>query len=145
MAKFVPHEVEINRTGISFERLDGEVVIISFETGKYFNSNGTAADLLYLIEHGVSQEKWEQILDLSFVNFRSDSEEIAGFLSHAIEERILIAGMATANSNIDLPSDYERGEWSVPRLSVFDDLADLLLVDPIHDTSTEGWPKTKDA
>jgi hypothetical protein len=30
---------KINSGGISFERLDGEVVIISFETGKYFNSN----------------------------------------------------------------------------------------------------------
>ena len=50
MGIFISEEVEINRSGISLERLDGEVVIISFETGKYFNSNGSAADLLFLIE-----------------------------------------------------------------------------------------------
>jgi hypothetical protein len=141
---FISEEVEINRSGISLERLDGEVVIISFETGKYFNSNGSAADLLFLIEQGVSQASWEFILAKSFSNFRLNSAEIEKFLDQLIEEKIVLSGATLASTEIDLPVDYSRGEWVAPRLSIFDDLADLLLVDPIHDTSTEGWPKTKD-
>jgi hypothetical protein len=141
---FISEEVEINRSGISLERLDGEVVIISFETGKYFNSNGSAADLLFLIEQGVSQASWEFILAKSFSNFRLNSAEIENFLDQLIEEKIVLSGATLASTEIDLPVDYSRGEWVAPRLSIFDDLADLLLVDPIHDTSTEGWPKTKD-
>jgi len=145
MAEFISNEVEINRSGVSFERLDGEVVIISFETGKYLNSNGSGADLLYMIEQGVPQSKWDEILSLYFNNFSSKPEEVINFLSLAIDERIIIAGTAKNNTKIDLPLDYQRGEWTPPNLTVFDDLADLLLVDPIHDTSTEGWPKTRDA
>ena len=144
MGIFISEEVEINRSGISLERLDGEVVIISFETGKYFNSNGSAADLLFLIEQGVSQASWEFILAKSFSNFRLNSAEIENFLDQLVEEKIVLSGATLASTEIDLPVDYSRGEWVAPRLSIFDDLADLLLVDPIHDTSTEGWPKTKD-
>jgi len=144
MAIFASEEVEINRSGISLERLDGEVVIISFETGKYFNSNGSAADLLFLIEQGVSQASWDYILAKSFSNFRLNNLEIEKFLDQLIEEKIVLSGAVLASSEVDLPSDYSRGEWISPHLSIFDDLADLLLVDPIHDTSTEGWPKTKD-
>jgi len=144
MGIFASEEVEINRSGISLERLDGEVVIISFETGKYFNSNGSAADLLFLIEQGVSQASWDYILAKSFSNFRLNNLEIEKFLDQLIEEKIVLSGAVLASSEVDLPSDYSRGEWISPHLSIFDDLADLLLVDPIHDTSTEGWPKTKD-
>ena len=144
MALFIAEELEINRSGISMERLDGEVVIISFETGKYFNTNGPAADLLYLIEQGIPQEKWESVLANAFQNFHLNLGEIEKFLKQAFDERIVITGASHSKTDINLPSDYKRGEWSAPQLSVFDDLADLLLVDPIHETSTEGWPKTKD-
>jgi hypothetical protein len=39
-----------------------------------------------------------------------------------------------------LLQDYPRGKWSCPELLIFEDLQDLLLVDPIHDTGEEGWP-----
>lgn len=144
MGIFTSEEVEINRSGISLERLDGEVVIISFETGKYFNLHGSAADLLFLIEQGVSQASWEYILAKSFSNFRLNNLEIEKFLDQLIEEKIVHSVATLSASEADLPGDYSRGEWVAPRLSIFDDLADLLLIDPIHDTSTEGWPKTKD-
>jgi hypothetical protein len=143
MTKFVDYEVGINLTGISFERLDGEVVIISFETGKYFNSNGSAADLLYLIENGVPQSEWEEILSKSFTNFQLDSDEITVFLKQILEEKIAIKGAAHSRKISDLPSDYSRSQWSTPQLRIFDDLADLLLIDPIHDTSVEGWPAAR--
>lgn len=144
MALFIAEEVEINRSGISMERLDGEVVIISFETGKYFNTNGPAADLLYLIEKGIPQVKWESVLANAFQNFHLNLGEIEKFLKQAFDERIIITGASHSKTDTNLPSDYKRNTWSAPQLSVFDDLADLLLVDPIHETSTEGWPKTKD-
>jgi len=142
VAKFIKEEVGINFTGISFERLDGEVVIISFETGKYFNSNGPAADILHLIEQGVPQSSWESVLSNSFTNFQLNLEEIESFLNLAIEEKIVIPGAKAAATIATLPADYARGSWSAPQLRIFDDLADLLLIDPIHDTSVEGWPTT---
>jgi hypothetical protein len=143
MTKFTDQEVGINFSRVSFERLDGEVVIISFETGKYFSSNGTAADLLYLIENGVPQNKWEEILAKSFTNFELKSNEIEEFLNQIIEEKIVLLGATPSKKFTELPPDYSRGEWNTPKLQIFDDLADLLLIDPIHETSVEGWPEKR--
>ena len=142
MAQYYEIEVEINSSAISFERLDGEVVIISFETGKYFNSNGSAADLLYLIEQGVPQNNWEAILANSFSGFEMDSHEMQLFLKQLVDEKIVLAGASPSTLTTELPADYARTTWVPPHLRVFDDLADLLLIDPIHDTSVEGWPTT---
>ncbi len=143
MTSFTSTPVELNSSGISCERLDGEMVIISFETGKYFNSNGAAADLLYLIENSVDQSLWIQILGSAFSDFDADSSGIAEFLALLLEEKIVLESLEPSTSTIDLPTDYQRGSWQKPALLVFDDLADLLLIDPIHDTSLEGWPTVK--
>ena len=136
-------QVELNSSGISCERLDGEMVIISFETGKYFNSNGAAADILYLIENSVDRSLWGQILGTEFSEFEESSSGIAEFLGLLLEEKIVLESSEVVVTTIDLPTDYQRGAWQKPALLVFDDLADLLLIDPIHDTSLEGWPTVK--
>ena len=136
-------QVELNSSGISCERLDGEMVIISFETGKYFNSNGAAADILYLIENSVDRSLWGQILGTQFSDFEESSSGIAEFLGLLLEEKIVLESSEVVVTTIDLPTDYQRGAWQKPALLVFDDLADLLLIDPIHDTSLEGWPTVK--
>jgi hypothetical protein len=134
---------KVNSGGISFERLDGEVVIISFETGKYFNSNNSAADIFYLIENGVSQNSWPEILSSNFTGFDEQNSGISDFLDMALEEKLLLVADEEEIKLIDLPSDYVRKGWEPPSLLIFDDLADLLLIDPIHDTSTSGWPSQK--
>ena len=136
-------QVELNSSGISCERLDGEMVIISFETGKYFNSNGAAADILYLIENSVDRSLWGQILGTQLSEFEESSSGIAEFLGLLLEEKIVLESSEVVVTTIDLPTDYQRGAWQKPALLVFDDLADLLLIDPIHDTSLEGWPTVK--
>lgn len=136
-------QLALNSSGISCERLDGEMVIISFETGKYFNSNGAAADILYLIENSVDQSLWIQILGSAFSDFDVESSGIAEFLSLLLEEKIVLESSEVVEKAIELPTDYQREAWQKPALLVFDDLADLLLIDPIHDTSLEGWPTVK--
>ena len=32
------------------------------------------------------------------------------------------------------------GNWIAPKLTVYEDMQDLLLLDPIHDVDETGWP-----
>ena len=41
--------------------------------------------------------------------------------------------------------DGERRPFSPPQVQRFDDLQELLLLDPIHDVSDQGWPHTPPA
>ena len=47
--------------------------------------------------------------------------------------------------DLQLPHDFVRGDWTRPQLDEFEDLRDLILVDPIHDTANLGWPHVKEA
>jgi hypothetical protein len=143
MTSFTSPKLKLNATAISCERLDGEMVIISFETGKYFNANGSAADVLFLIEKNIDQSLWQEILVNHFKDFQMETSQIDEFVSKLILEKIVLETTATNFETVVLPEDYQRLEWSTPVLLVFNDLADLLLIDPIHDTSLDGWPMKK--
>jgi hypothetical protein len=141
---FASIKIKLNSTSISCERLDGEMVIISFETGKYFNANGPAADILFMIENNIDQSLWQETLSNHFKDFKIETSKIDEFLSKLILERIVVETDTSNFEAVNLPEDYQRLEWGLPTLLVFDDLADLLLIDPIHDTSLDGWPIKKE-
>jgi len=143
MPKFANTQLKINSSGISCERLDGELVIISFQSGKYFNANGPAADILFLIEKNVDYSLWQEILSKQFKDFDISTSNIDKFLLKLIAEEIVQETNESSFDRIALPGDYQRKDWETPTLLVFDDLADLLVIDPIHDTSLGGWPNKK--
>jgi hypothetical protein len=72
-----------------------------------------------------------------------ESSKIDEFVSKLISENIILETTETKFETVVLPEDYQRVEWATPVLLVFNDLADLLLIDPIHDTSLDGWPMKK--
>ncbi|MEI9906776.1 MAG: hypothetical protein WDO06_01715 [Actinomycetota bacterium] len=144
MPSFSADQLILNTSNISQERLDGEVVVISFNTGKYFSAKGTAADIFWLVQYGVDQSFWPEIFQAHFPNFDAATSGISAFLESAVSEELFLPLATPSLEKISLPLDYERGEWEAPRLVVFEDLQDLLLLDPVHDTSIEGWPSPKD-
>jgi hypothetical protein len=143
MNKFELEPVKIVKEGISYERLDGEVVVISMLTGKYFSLDNVASDIFWLIENCIDQEIWAPILEKSYKDF--DGVGINEFIHLGMDVGIFInTDEQFGNKSGSLPNDCERGSWTKPVLTVFDDLQDLLMIDPIHDASVEGWPKVRD-
>ena len=61
--------LNLNLENTSWERIDGEIIVISYNTGKYYSVNKQGSDLLYLIEMKVKRELWSEILKLNFQNF----------------------------------------------------------------------------
>ena len=123
------------------ERLDGEVIAISSLSGKYFSLGNTAADIWHLLLHPSNQKDWLEILRLNYENVPESAEqEIKLLLKKLLEENLIRPEVIANSPEVFLPSDTVRGKWITPDVIIFDDLRDLLLVDPIHDTSEEGWP-----
>ena len=69
--------------------------------------------------------------------------EIVKFLEKCLKEGIAEISNFDLNGVANLPNDYDHELWTQPTLLVFADLQDLLMVDPIHDSSLEGWPQLK--
>jgi hypothetical protein len=135
-------QFEINSEVVSWERLDGEVIIISFETGEYFSTLNAGADVISLISKKVDRKLWIQIFSNYFpAETALISDDIESFLEVLLSKNIIKESTLAIQSNYELPKDYLRKTWEKPVINVFDDLKNLLSVDPIHETSLDGWPE----
>jgi len=134
-------EFAINASSGVFERLDGEVIIISNQNGKYYSLGYTASDIWYLIHASVSSPLWLKTLADNYQEIPDSAEnEIKKFVNVLLSEDLIKSSEIASGDSQVLPQDNLRGKWSAPELMIFEDLQDLLLVDPIHDTGEEGWP-----
>ena len=134
-------EFSINTSSVVFERLDGEVIIISNQNGKYYSLGYTASDIWYLIHTSVSSSLWLKTLADNYQEIPDSAEgEIKKFVNELLSEGLIKSSETASRESQSLPQDNLRGKWSGPELLIFEDLQDLLLVDPIHDTGEEGWP-----
>jgi len=119
------------------EDFQSEIVLVNIESGIYYNMSGLAADLLRNLQEPVDESmitNWIQSLN------DKSSEEGLQYLEWLLSEQIVVkspgqpdAADETSNLNIKLSSDL----WIYHR---FDDMADLIRLDPIHDVSHKGWP-----
>jgi hypothetical protein len=125
------------------ERLDGETILINFDSGEYFSFEGPAADILWLIDTGVAEAVWGGIFAEYFPGFSHSAQvdlDVRAFLSELVAAGIISESEGVEIPTGSLPDDYVRSAWTAPRVTANDDLADLLLIDPIHDASDDGWP-----
>ena len=137
------NEYRLRMSNLSIERLDGEIIAIDFSTGKYASFVGPSADIITLLQEGVPREGWLPLIAQEFDSVPADEavdDEIDRFLE-TLAGHGLIESTDVVTGQLDsLPQDYQRTAWSTPLLAIEDDLADLLVIDPIHDVTDDGWP-----
>ena len=138
----------LREESVSMERLDGETILINFDTGQYFSFQGPAADVLWLVQSGIDRARWPEMAEAAFPGLTWDDTvgaEVDVFLAGLEEVGVIVASSDTGGPAQELPTDYERGPWVTPTVFANDDLADLLIIDPIHDASEDGWPQARQA
>ena len=137
---------EINHADLSYERLDGETIVISLKDGFYYSFSGPAADLWWLIQEGRSTSAIIEDLSKVFQLPTHDIGElgIKRFIEQALERNLIRRVDQSIPSPKLLPSDYPREAWFPPIFTEFSELKDLILVDPIHDTTALGWPMLRE-
>jgi hypothetical protein len=133
-----------NLEDTTFERLEGQTIIINLTTGSYFSLSGSAADVFFLCCSGASREAWWDTLINSYSSLpvREDVEALIDSLLRA--GLIVSSERANITADVQLPHDFVRGDWTRPQLEEFEDLRDLILVDPIQDIANLGWPYIKE-
>ena len=136
-----PRYFECNSPGVIFEQFADETVVINLDSGHYYTLDAIGATL------------WERVtgaaaLDDVVEEFRRDYDgdpaaidaSIREFVAQLLSEQ-LIRPVAGAESNGAAPSSAQaRGPFSAPKLEKYDDMAEMLLLDPVHDVDAAGWP-----
>ena len=138
----------IDQRTVQSEVLDGEAVIVDFTTGRYHAAAGVAATVWEAMKQGKEIDEIMSEVRSSYTDVPEDAESsVLAFIDSVVD-----AGLAKqADTEVSQTSASEQQTstaptpWIVPVLESHNDLADLMLIDPVHDVTARGWPNVPSA
>jgi Coenzyme PQQ synthesis protein D (PqqD) len=131
------------------ETIDGEAVMINLATGSYYSLDRTGSDVWALVSASLPVddivEEIGRRYDGDAADIRRGVESLLAEL--AAEELVVPAGegdpLGTRPDLDETPAPRTR--FGAPRLEKFTDMQDLILLDPVHEVSAQGWPHQREA
>lgn len=138
--------LRINTPLVAFQEIEGEAILINFDSGCYYSANATGAFLLDRLQRGATPEQLGRELAARWALADAEAREsVERFLGQAREEGLVVSLDASAEPPSEAPAvrpgaSGDPGRFVAPLLEKFEDLQDLLMLDPIHDVDQAGWP-----
>ena len=130
----------ISKPKVVYETLNTEVIAIDFNTGSYYTLIHVAKQVWQLIERHVSTDR---IVHLLAEHYHRDSAsllaDVETFIAQLLEKG-LIAETSTEQTNEPISIDFHDLEYAPPQIQEYDEVKNLLLLDPIHEVAEAGWP-----
>lgn len=136
----------INSPAVISEFLEGEVVVIHLDTGSYYSLRGAGAEVWTALEGGASlAELHRQLPRLYQGDPAALAARVSSLRAQLVTEGLLVEEERPApDLEALLPRDptgprpFEHGA-----LESFEDMKELLVLDPIHDVDEAGWPRAR--
>ncbi len=138
------HSFECNAPDVVFENFGDEAVILNLQSGNYYSLDGIGMVYWEYLSQGVPHREIVDHFTARYAVTVDRAAAIAGDFDLLLE-RLQVEGLVRA-ANTSRPltevtcTANATTEYIRPELSRFDDVADMLLLDPVHDVSEEGWP-----
>jgi hypothetical protein len=135
---------------IVHEVFDDEVLIVNLNTGSYYSVGSIAAEIWTRIDG----ETVNEIVDDLTGRYGTGEHEVAPsvmrYLDELQREGLIVPTEALRQQTAEQPgapphARAGQGQFQAPALRKFDDMKELLLLDPIHDFDDAGWPMAKPA
>lgn len=138
--------LRINAPQVVGEVVDGEAVIVNLINGNYYSLDGVGGFIWQCIEKRALPSEIVDAVARRYTGDRADIEPaISALLDQMMREGLVLLEDAGENGG-SVPqdaSDSAAEPFSPPVLRRYDDMQDLLLLDPIHDVDEMGWPNVK--
>jgi len=130
---------------VVLEAFPDETIAVNLETGRYFSLDLMGAETLELLTSGRDLGATVEHLAARYGADPVDVEPaVVDFARRALAEGLLRAASECPPA-VPLPRPEPAGvPFSAPTLTVYSDMEDLLLLDPIHDVDATGWPVRAD-
>ncbi|MEI2387859.1 PqqD family protein [Breoghania sp. JC706] len=119
------------------EEFDGELVVLDLETGKYFGFDHGASAIWNLLQSGIAPSAIEDALGRS----------LDPLITKLVDLKLVTITSEEGDTALDPQTRTSLACFDTePTVEVFDDLADLIRADPVHDVDQEaGWPHQQKA
>lgn len=124
------------------ELFDGELVIAHYGSGLYYSISPAGALVWQGLKQGLAVELVISWLTEAFpARAETIPAEVSAFVARMCEEGLLLP---TPAANAGSPPELALAELGPMELERFEDLQELLLLDPVHDVAEAGWPHRAD-
>ena len=138
------HCFECNAPDVVFENFGDEAVLLNLQSGNYYSLDGVGMLYWQYLIQGVPHRQIGAKIGECYAG-RADPAAIARDLDEflaQLQAEGLIRSSSGSPTWVEVTSAAMKpsAEYAPPVLSRFDDVADMLLLDPVHDVSEEGWP-----
>ena len=126
------------------QQFDSEVVLANYQNGVYYNLDGSAAQIwLGLKVNRTVEEIGSALAAATGGDVTSITQQVQAFVDSMLAEGLIANGAADAGSETSIEGPWApvlSGAFVAPEFQRFDNLRELLLMDPVHDAGEEGWP-----
>jgi len=129
---------KINETATAAEEFDGEMIVIQFQNGTYSTLSGSGKAIFRMLETPVSVASIVRALgggdNGAAETMREQVQEFIGEL----ERREMLVRTEVGESASPAPVE---AAYEAPGIETFEDLSELLKIDPVHEVDLDiGWP-----
>jgi len=127
------------------EQFERETVIINLEDGLYYSLSTSATEILNLLKEGLSVEEIIALLSAHYANRQDLPGLVENFVADIVNQGIVVPGNGDSQVKLEdvakiFPPKESESHFAPPVLTRFDDMQEILLLDPIHQVSEQGWP-----
>ncbi|MBN3039542.1 MAG: PqqD family protein [Candidatus Omnitrophica bacterium] len=142
--------IRINQPTVIYKILGDEAVLINYENGKYYWVEKIAASLLSSLEQGIYEidslgERLSNRYNIKGIDISKDINDFIEQLraeSLIVDDDNIISNSRPASESPNQP--LEKLPYEKPILHVFDDMQELIKLDPVHEIDGRGWPHLMD-
>ncbi|GAB4461873.1 MAG: PqqD family protein [Anaerolineae bacterium] len=135
----------MNQPTVIGEVIDDEAIIVNLDSGAYYSLRGTGAAIWQMIEQGSTVAHMvEQLARHYATNAATIEAGVTALVTELQAEQLIVAVADGVQADAAPPAPLPpapAGPFDAPVLEKYTDMADLLLLDPIHEVDeTAGWP-----
>jgi len=130
---------EICAPSVVGEVIDGEAIIMNLLSGVYFSTDGLGAQIWQGIESRASKAQLVQWVEAAYPA-APVAKDLTVFFDDLLSRELVRLADGGGPEPVLPPL---VGAYIAPTLSVYEDMQDLIQLDPIHDVTEMGWPMRK--
>jgi Coenzyme PQQ synthesis protein D (PqqD) len=125
---------------VMHETIDGETIIIDLATGTYYSLRGSGPAVWAAVARGAGRSGIVEALERSHDTAPGTIAPAVDSFLEQLEKEQLIAQNGNAAAASELVEQAAGTPFEEPRLERYDDLQDVILLDPVHQVDDRGWP-----
>lgn len=134
----------VNSPHVISETVGGETIIVNLASGHYFSLQGTAVDIWQGLERG---DRAEAIVAELEGRYEAGDGEIDAAVRILLEDfagsELIVEDASSNGAGSEVLASQNVGErvpFVAPGFATFTDMQDIILLDPVHEVDTQGWP-----